>query len=734
MTRRRQRNNGNKKTRSLRGGELTLKLKETVNTDINTLLSQYFSGENLDQTLITKYASNIELKEFTPIYKNYSSISQTPNYLNALEKYGGIRSTELDVISFSSSLNAVTTALGVASMGLIVSMQAATFAGNEAVVGTIGIASASTISSATTSVITAIGGATALALTATGLGLIVLFGLVSTMVYVSNLYLKEKELQELSRLIVGVCEYIKNDAHIIHMFYKNTNTALPAGAKLASLLKQLYNLMFKTLSYFPKEYFYDAYKNYLNTENVALRIAELNQVYNVYNTKDNYLKCNENNIDILLQTGNFLLYRYIFVRLCIIDKQRYLNDSNNFQSEDEKYEKITETTNYYYGKYNSNGINYYIKDEYGIYKQQNGKILSVNGKLIAKLNLNGNPFIDCNNCYIKKDHKKAAEKEAAENQEKKANNDSQSGGDRFDTKNFATSVFGKFLSSASNTASNTASNFGSSLATGIKKIGNKISTNETLNSIGIPSGVKNYYSRYRKYFRPIAEVEKEYNVSITQHIPSKPFIEQTVSSTANSSFLYSGEQFRQLLGDYAIMDTTYTMSVTKYVFDFNTYVIKNMGNSDKLKSAVPSNVTHADQILTALVGTKYSEGRIIETPETNYLKEKIAVMLYPLLAEKVYNEIFGVFKQKIRQQIITDTAVNTARLIQNSALSKLINPDAKDVANSIINPISKNDINVSIAQSDTQPNTQPNTPPGSQPNTPPGSQPNTPPGSQPNSP
>ena len=122
MTRRRQRNNGNKKTRSLRGGELTLKLKETVNTDINTLLSQYFSGENLDQTLIAKYASNIQLKEFTPIYKNYSSISQTPDYLNALAKYGNIRSAELDVISFSSSLNAVTTALGVASMGLIVSM------------------------------------------------------------------------------------------------------------------------------------------------------------------------------------------------------------------------------------------------------------------------------------------------------------------------------------------------------------------------------------------------------------------------------------------------------------------------------------------------------------------------------------------------------------------------------------------------------------------------------------
>jgi len=627
MTRRRQRNSGSgKKTRSVRGGELNSDLKKTANNDIETLLGQYFRGEeDLDSTLLAKY-STIKLDEFTPIYQNYSKISRTSDYLNAFAKYGGIRSDELDVISFSSTLNAVTTALGVASMSLIVSMQAAAFAGNAGVVATIGTATAGTISSATTSVITAIGGATALGLTATGLGLIVLFGLVSTMVYVSNLYLKEKELQELSRLIVGVCEYIKNDAHIIHMFYKDTGTKLKPGAKLASLLKQLYNLMFKTLSYFPEKYFYDAYKNYLNTENVAVRMVELNQVYNVYNTENNYLNCNEQNIDILLQTGNFLMYRYIFVRLCIIDKQRYLIDSN-----------------------------------------QPSQI--------------------------------------------------QSGGDDLlGTKNFATSLLGKGLSSVSDTVSK----FGSNAATGITSLGSKInkigtavkdSTSKAIDKIDIISPI---YQRYRKYFRPIAEVEKEYNASITNVIPSKAFVEQTVSATANSSFLYSGEQFRQLLGDYAIMDTTYTMSVTKYVFDFNTYLITNMGNSDELKKAVPSSVTDTNQILAALVGTKDSEGKITETPETNSLKEKIAVMLYPLLAEKVYKDIFVVFNQKIRPQI-TDTAVNTALLITNSALfSKLNNPDAKDVAIPIMKPISKNDINVSIAQSDTQPNT----PPNSQPNTP----------------
>ena len=82
--------------------------------------------------------------------------------------------------------------------------------------------------------------------------------------------------------------------------------------------------------------------------------------------------------------------------------------------EDEKYEKITETTNYYYKKYNSDGINYYIKDENGKYILQNGKILSVNGKLIAKLNLNGNPSINCSNCYIKKNEKTEAENKQKE--------------------------------------------------------------------------------------------------------------------------------------------------------------------------------------------------------------------------------------------------------------------------------------------------------------------------------
>jgi hypothetical protein len=217
--------------------------------------------------------------------------------------------------------------------------------------------------------------------------------------------------------------------------------------------------------------------------------------------------------------------------------------------------------------------------------------------------------------------------------------------------------------------SNTASNFGSGVTTGINYLGTGINYLGT----GISTGVKTIaspgtyiYSMYRKYYRPIAEVEREYNVSITNHIPSKPFIEQTVSATANSSFLYSGEQFRQLLGDYAIMDTTYTMSVTKYVFDFNTYVIKNMGNSDKLKSAVPSNVTDANQILDAVVATKNSESEI-----TTQLKQKIAVMLYPLLAEEVYNDIFG-------SAIIKNISEKVYNDILGSAIKNRMSLDNRD--------------------------------------------------------
>jgi hypothetical protein len=72
--------------------------------------------------------------------------------------------------------------------------------------------------------------------------------------------------------------------------------------------------------------------------------------------------------------------------------------------EDPYYEKITNEINY------NDGINFYIKDKDGKYRKQNGKILSVTGQqmlknLKAKLNLDGNPLIDCNNCYIKKTEK-----------------------------------------------------------------------------------------------------------------------------------------------------------------------------------------------------------------------------------------------------------------------------------------------------------------------------------------
>ena len=70
---------------------------------------------------------------------------------------------------------------------------------------------------------------------------------------------------------------------------------------------------------------------------------------------------------------------------------------------DAEYKKITNEINY------NDGINYYIKDENGKYILQNGKILTVDGNLIAKLNLKGNPSIKCSNCYIKNDDKTAAD-------------------------------------------------------------------------------------------------------------------------------------------------------------------------------------------------------------------------------------------------------------------------------------------------------------------------------------
>ena len=74
---------------------------------------------------------------------------------------------------------------------------------------------------------------------------------------------------------------------------------------------------------------------------------------------------------------------------------------------DAEYKKITNEINY------NDGINYYIKDENGKYILQNGKILTVDGNLIAKLNLKGNPSIKCSNCYIKNDEKIAADAAAA---------------------------------------------------------------------------------------------------------------------------------------------------------------------------------------------------------------------------------------------------------------------------------------------------------------------------------
>ncbi len=606
MTRRRQRNNGNKKTRSMRGGALTSLLKNSVKSDCFILLSQYFRNQPLNQGLIIKYASNIELKEFADIYTEYINSSDilteldktntlitTFDYFKALEKYGGIRNTELDVITFASGVNVTTTAVGVGLMGASVAFQAKTISMLSETIGKDGLAipidelsdettkkmeQIAVVSSVVGSANASLKGATAAplstlpyasavlglgtaglaAISATGLGLVVLFALVSATVYISNLYLKEKELQELSRLIVGVCEYIKKDAHVIHMFYTKTGTSMPVGAKLTSLLKQLYNLLFKTLSYFPEKIFYDAYKSYLEVESVLKRVNELNTLYKtVYNTKDQYSKCGD--IDVLLETGNFLLYRYIFIRLCIINKDKYLN----------------------------------------------------------------------------------------------VNEPSQKGGNE----NFRNDLLGKSRYGFGTYVTNV----GSSIASGVKSFGNAIAKNESFNAVGtgianlgsliaspITSPITYVYSKYRVYFRPIAEVVKSYNESIKTPVSGKFFAEQLMSNSANTSFLGSAEQFRQLLGDYAIMDTTYTMSVTKYVFDFNTYLIQNMGNSDNLKKAIPTGIPDINFMnLEKQVSKMDDESQLAKYKED--FKKGVSKNYLPLIVEIVYKDIFG--KQQ-QQQIM----------------------------------------------------------------------------------
>jgi hypothetical protein len=80
------------------------------------------------------------------------------------------------------------------------------------------------------------------------------------------------------------------------------------------------------------------------------------------------------------------------------------NDWNQY-IEDAKYEKVTEKINY------KEGINYYLKEDNGTYKQKNGKILSVTKSLFGNLSAiltNNSKIKDCNNCYIKKTDKNPA--------------------------------------------------------------------------------------------------------------------------------------------------------------------------------------------------------------------------------------------------------------------------------------------------------------------------------------
>ena len=567
----RRRNNRNKKTRSIRrmqrGGDASA---EKIN-DVNSLLSQYFGKQLLEINLIKKYMNNLQLTEFEIIYKKYLDSSNLRNNIDNLIsqdklpaagiEYGNVRSNQQDVVLLGTGQTAVGVAGAMAAMAGMVTIQSNTISNLSETIGKDGLAipptelsegqidkmqqdglvanllgtgssalrgttSAPLSSLSYASTALGLGTVGVAAISATGLGLVILFALISTTVYISNLYLKEKELQELSRLLVGVFNYIKNDAHVIYMFYKQTGKELPKTAKLVTLLEQLYKLLFKTLSYFPEKVFRDAYIHVLNCESVHKRLNELDTLYKtVYNTKEKYSKCKD--IEHLLETGNFLMYRYIFTRMCIIEKDLYANEPK------------------------------------------------------APTSIGGDGTTIDNHVIVR---------------------DSSYRNGLFGTmRNAATSVVNAHRKGVSDFKTYIGNKIEESNKTGVlSKIKESAETGKLSKALYVPrliasttsSGAEAVYFGYRRYFRPIGSLQESYNKSISQPIAGKFCQEPQIKNlgSSNTAFLGSGEQFRQLLGDYAIMDTTYTMSVTKYIFDFNTYAIENANDVSKLKLAIPSNI------------------------------------------------------------------------------------------------------------------------------------------------
>jgi hypothetical protein len=335
--------------------------------------------------------------------------------------------------------------------------------------------------------------------------------------------LKEKELQEISKLLIGICEYIKNDALTIILFYKNTQTTMK-NVKITSLLYMLYNLLLKTLSYLPSKFFSDTYSGYLDN-NLDETIKNINKMYSTINTKENYESCNSN-VDTLITTGNLLLYRYIINRMCIIDKDKYLNTLTNKKGGWPDFNKLKEKAS----------------EKYNLIKEST-----------------------CNRINSIKDF--------------------------------------------------------------------------------------NYAQKFKNLlWIDIRALEKTFNDSVDIIVENKRFIEQQVSKNANSKFLYAGEQLRQLVGDYAIMDTTYTMSVTRYVFDFNNYLIdniQNIQNLQKAKSRLDDTGTIIESILTTDVTTINVELR----DQMYKLQNNLATSVFTSLSGLVYNSIFEKFSEMIDEKV-----------------------------------------------------------------------------------
>jgi hypothetical protein len=535
MTRRRQRNNGQndlvKQRRSgqtrkiITGGKFMF--APNVNSAIDAFVKQYFTSIDKNEKFdlktnvgkivveVKKNNSSVTLKNINleelkkeindSFEKNYLANQQTmvtiPNYLNAVKSYNERRKNEISSTYSSNFVNASLSVIGFTSMVSVTN--AIVTAGPNPTLEQIGIIkdSATNVGNVVKVVAIGLGATLSAAISSTGLGFLVLFTLLSTISYFSNLYLKQKELQEISKLITNICEYIKGDAQQILFFY-NTTQSEKKNKKINALFGMLYNLILKTMFYFPQEYFTTTFKQFMeNGISIKDQYEQIKAVYEKINLDSVYEQC-ASSTNNLIYVGNILVYKYIIYRLHAI-------------------------------------------------KNQTGWVSSDFDKGIAS-DVNGNSF--------------------------------------------------KF----------------------------------------------------------------------------KTIVEQKIYKRSETSFLNSGEQLRQLLGDYAIMDTTYTMTVTDYIFDYQRYVLKS-----QLESI---NVDILEKLCLPIQDINDAFDAILKALDTNKSDDKF----YDLLIRNLYANMIQESKKKLIEDF-SSTYTTSIELVDTTDLS-LMKP--YNTVDNTDNTVYNTDINI----------------------------------------